>query len=63
MKKQFRAQLDLFVTPARPVEMSDAERRKAVDLLQALLVEAAAKPAKQRSQNVTKEAVNEQDCR
>ena len=37
MSKQFRTQMDLFVTPARPVDLSGAERQKAVELLRALL--------------------------
>ncbi|MBD9454682.1 hypothetical protein IB244_24610 [Rhizobium sp. RHZ02] len=40
MRKQFRMQLDLFVT-ARPVDLSDTQRREALTLLQ-LLTEAAA---------------------
>lgn len=63
MKEQFRMQLDLFITPARPMDMSDAERRKVVELLRALLMEAAAKPANQHSHDIKKEASNEQDCR
>jgi hypothetical protein len=40
MKKLFRIQTDLFVTPTRPVELIAAERQKAVALLRALLTEA-----------------------
>ena len=39
MKKLSRLQLDLFVTPAGPVALTDAERRMAVTLLQTLLTE------------------------
>lgn len=42
MRKQFRMQLDLFVT-ARPMDLSDTQRREALALLQLLLTEAAAK--------------------
>jgi hypothetical protein len=44
MRKQFRPQLDLFAPPARRPGISDAEREKAVALLQILLTEATAKP-------------------
>ena len=40
MRKLFRIQTDLFVTPTRPVELIGAERQKAVALLRALLTEA-----------------------
>ena len=40
MRKLFRIQTDLFVTPPRPIELTGAERQKAVALLQALLTEA-----------------------
>jgi hypothetical protein len=59
MRKQFRAQLDLFVTPTRPAEMSGPERQKAVALLQALLTEAATKPASKQSASGEKEVGNE----
>ncbi|WP_245307414.1 hypothetical protein [Rhizobium altiplani] len=54
MRKQFRMQLDLFVT-ARPVDLSDTQRREALTLLQLLLTEAAAK----RCADGGKEAGNE----
>jgi hypothetical protein len=40
MRKLFRIQTDLFVTPSRPAELIGAERQKAVALLRALLTEA-----------------------
>ena len=40
MRKLFRIQTDLFATPTRPVELTGAERQKAVALLRALLTEA-----------------------
>ncbi|MBB4244860.1 MULTISPECIES: hypothetical protein [Rhizobium] len=58
MRKQFRMQLDLFVT-ARPVDLSDTQRREALTLLQLLLTEAAAKLAGKRFADGGKEAGNE----
>jgi len=40
MRKLFRTQTDLFVTPTRPIELIGVERQKAVALLRALLTEA-----------------------
>ena len=40
IRKLFRIQTDLFLTPTRPVELIGAERQKAVALLRALLTEA-----------------------
>ena len=59
MSKQFRTQMDLFVTPARPVDLSGAERQKAVALLQALLTEVVTKPIGQSSAAVKKEVGDE----
>jgi hypothetical protein len=39
MRKQFRMQMDLFITQAR-ADLVGPERQKAVELLQALLAEA-----------------------
>ncbi|NLS08335.1 hypothetical protein HGP14_34720 [Rhizobium sp. P32RR-XVIII] len=55
MRKQFRMQLDLFVT-ARPVDLSDTQRREALTLLQLLLTEAAAKLPAERCVNHRKDA-------
>ena len=44
MRQVFRAQVDLFVTPARPAELTGVERQKAVALLRALLTEAVMTP-------------------
>jgi hypothetical protein len=42
MRKQFRTQMDLFISQAR-ADLVGAERQKAVELLQALLAEALSK--------------------
>jgi hypothetical protein len=54
MRKQFRMQLDLFVT-ARPVDLSDTQRREALTLLQLLLTEAAVKLPAERCVDGRKE--------
>jgi hypothetical protein len=59
MTKVFRAQIDLFTRPIVPVELTDAERQKAVALLQALLTEAATKPPGQSSDVSQKEVGGE----
>ena len=59
MRKQLRAQMDLFVPLARPAEMTGAERQKAVALLRVLLTEAAAKPANEPQASGKKGAGNE----
>ncbi|CCM79665.1 hypothetical protein BN77_p30096 [Rhizobium mesoamericanum STM3625] len=51
-------QLDLFVT-ARPIDMSDTQRREALTLLQLLLTEAASKLTGKRGADGGKEAGNE----
>lgn len=48
-------QLDLFVT-ARPMDLSDTQRREALTLLQLLLTEAAAKLPAERCADGKKEA-------
>ena len=40
MKPLFRAQMDLFATSNRPLEMTDLGRQEAIALLRALLMEA-----------------------
>ena len=40
MGKRFHGQMDLFVTPTRPAELTSIERQMAVTLLRALLREA-----------------------
>lgn len=47
MTKLFRAQIDLFTRPVVPIELTGAERQKALALLQALLTEAVTKPPHQ----------------
>jgi hypothetical protein len=59
MRMQLHAQMDLFIARTRPAEISGPEREKAVALLQALLREAATKPASKRSTNNEKGAGNE----
>ncbi len=59
MRKQCRAQMDLFLPLTRPGDMSGAERQKAVALLRVLLTEAAAKPANEPQASGKKGAGNE----
>jgi hypothetical protein len=59
MAKLFHAQIDLFNRPIMPVELTGAERQKAVALLQALLTEAAMKPPGQSSDASPTEAGGE----
>jgi hypothetical protein len=59
MRRLFRAQVDLFVTPARPVELTGVERQMAVALLRVLLTEAAMTLASDRSTSKKQEAVDE----
>jgi hypothetical protein len=59
MTRLFHAQIDLFTRPVVPVELTGAERQKAVALLQALLTEAATKPPGQSSDACQKEAGDE----
>jgi hypothetical protein len=59
MRKLFRIQTDLFVTPTRPVELTGAEHQKAVALLRALLTEALITRASDPATSKEKEAVGE----
>jgi hypothetical protein len=59
MAKLFHAQIDLFIRPVVPAELTGAERQKAVALLQTLLTEAATKPTGQSSNDGTKEVGDE----
>ena len=59
MTKLFRAQIDLFTRPVMPVELTGAERQKAVALLQALLTEAVTNSTHQSSNASQKEAGDE----
>ena len=59
MKKSFRVQMDLFVTPRRPAELTGAERQKAVVLLKALLTEAVMTLPGEPSTSGKKETGNE----
>jgi hypothetical protein len=59
MTKLFHAQIDLFTGSVMPVELTGDERQKAVALLQALLTEAATKPAGQLSTTVKRGAGDE----
>jgi hypothetical protein len=45
MRKQLRAQMDLFVPLLQPADMGCVDRQKAVALLQALLMEATTQAA------------------
>ena len=59
MRKLFRAQVDLFVVPTRPVELTGAERQTAVELLRVLLTEAVTALTSNSSASKEQEAVNE----
>jgi hypothetical protein len=59
MRQLFRAQVDLFVTPARPAELTGAERQTAVALLRVLLTEAVMTLTSNRSTSKKQEAVDE----
>ena len=59
MRKLFRAQMDLFVVPARPAELTSAERQTAVALLQTRLREAVMTPASELSTCGETDAGNE----
>ena len=59
MRKLFRAQIDLFVIPLRPAELTGVERQTAVALLQTLLREALVTPAGEVSNPQEKDAGNE----
>jgi hypothetical protein len=55
----FRAQVDLFVVPTRPVELTGVERQTAVELLRVLLTEAVTALTSNSSTSKKQEAVNE----
>jgi hypothetical protein len=59
MRQLFRAQVDLFVTPARPVELTGVERQMAVALLRVLLTEAVMTLTNDRSTSKKQEEVDE----
>jgi hypothetical protein len=59
MRQLFRAQVDLFVTPARPAELTGVERQTAVALLRVLLTEAVMTLTSDRSTSKKQEAVDE----
>jgi hypothetical protein len=59
MTKLFHAQIDLFTKPVAPLELTDAERQKAVALLQVLLTEAVTKPPGKSSNSSEKETGDE----
>ena len=51
--------MDLFVTPARPIELTGVERQMAVALLRVLLTEAVMTLTSDRSTSKKQEAVDE----
>jgi hypothetical protein len=59
MRTQCRTQMDLFLPLTQLSDMSGTERQKALALLQALLMEAATKPANEPPANGKKGAGNE----
>jgi hypothetical protein len=59
MAKLLHAQIDLFIRPVVPVELTGAERQKAVALLQMLLTEAVTKPPGQSPDASQKETGDE----
>ena len=59
VRKLFRAQVDLFVVPTRPVELTGVERQTAVELLRVLLTEAVTALTSNSSASKKQEAVNE----
>jgi|HubBroStandDraft_4_1064222.scaffolds.fasta_scaffold77482_2 hypothetical protein len=59
MRQLFRAQVDLFVTPARPIELTGVERQMAVALLRVLLTEAVMTLTNDRSTSKKQEEVDE----
>jgi len=59
MRQLFRAQVDLFVTPARSAELTGVERQTAVALLRILLTEAVMTLTSDRSTSKKQEAVDE----
>ena len=59
MRQLFHAQVDLFVRPARPAELTGVERQTAVALLRVLLTEAVLTLTSDRSTSKKQEAVDE----
>jgi hypothetical protein len=59
MRRLFRSQMDLFVTPDRPAELTGVERQMAVALLQALLTEAVMTLSSDASTSSKREVGNE----
>jgi hypothetical protein len=59
MRKLFRAQVDLFVVPTRPVELTGVERQTAVELLRVLLTEAVTALTSNSAASKKQEAVDE----
>ena len=59
MGQLFRAQVDLFVAPAWPAELTGVERQTAVALLCALLTEAVMTLTSDRSTSKKQEVVDE----
>ena len=59
MRRLLRAQVDLFVTPVRPVELTGVERQMAVALLRVLLTEAVMTLTNDRSTSKKQEEVDE----
>ena len=59
MKPLFRAQTDLFAALNRPLEMTSVDRRKAIALLRALLIEAVTNPDDVAAKGVARELGNE----
>jgi hypothetical protein len=59
MSKLFQVQVDLFVAPTRPAELTGVERQTAVDLLRVLLTEAVMALTSNRSVSRKQETGNE----
>jgi hypothetical protein len=59
VRKLFRAQVDLFVVPTRPVELTGVERQTAVELLRVLLTEAVTALTSNSAASKKQEAVDE----
>ena len=59
MRKLVRAQVDLFVVPTRPLELTGVERQTAVELLRVLLTEAVTALTSNSAASKKQEAVNE----
>lgn len=59
MRKLFHAQMDLFVLPTRPAELTGNERQTAIALLQTLLKEAVMTRIVELSSSGEKDVGNE----